>query len=151
MWSKNIYILIEIVKISESVFSSSTIVSYFPFDRLHPVYAIVSCDHEIERRLETVELQRFQLTSSRRKWTIDRTTGFQCKMEDCIFLYYIQELRNKTDNKDEELRCWLLKQMKLYQSMKDKNMDHVWNHEENNKDDKDEVQSDRYRDYKKVI
>jgi hypothetical protein len=70
-WSKKIYILIGVVEISGSISSLSTTVSYFPFDRLHPVYATVLRDYETKRRLETVELQRFQLTPSRAKWTID--------------------------------------------------------------------------------
>jgi hypothetical protein len=92
-------------KFSGSVSSLSTTVSYFPFDRLHPVYATVPRDHETKRRLETVELQRFQLTPSQRKWTIDRTAGSQCEVEDCIFLRRIQELRDKADDKDAGL-CW---------------------------------------------
>ena len=63
-WSKNIYILIGVMKIGGSVSSLSTTVSYFPSDRLHPVYAMISRDHETRRRLEKIELQRFQLTPS---------------------------------------------------------------------------------------
>jgi hypothetical protein len=109
----------------------------FPLRSSPPsVYATVPRDHETKRRLQTVELQRFQLTPSQRNWTIDRTAGSQCEVEDCIFLRRIQELRDKADDKDEglcwtkrtaaniwplacfvffnRLRCWSLEQMKLY-------------------------------------
>jgi hypothetical protein len=44
-------------------------------------------------------------------------------------------LRDEADDEDEELRCWLLEQMKLYRSMGEEDMDHAWDHGEDDEDE----------------
>jgi hypothetical protein len=64
------------------------------------------------------------LIPSRGKWAIDRTAGFRCEVEGCIFLGRIQELRE---------------QIKLYWSMEDEGMDHAGDHGEDDEADGNEA------------
>lgn len=114
MWSKNIYILVGVVRIGRPAPYPPTTTPYFPSDHIHPVHATIPRDPEAKCRLERVELQRFRLMARQGRWNIDRTAGFQCGAEDCIFLSRIQEMKDEASDEDEGLRQWLLGQMKLY-------------------------------------